>query len=95
MAVIGAGAVEHDELVKLADKTFGNVPSESKKPVTFEKAIYTGSEIRDRYDDMPDAHITYALPIGGWTDADTFPFLVITKTTKSSKCEFYLRLCRI
>uniref|UniRef100_A0A7S3Z8A2 Mitochondrial-processing peptidase subunit beta n=1 Tax=Lotharella globosa TaxID=91324 RepID=A0A7S3Z8A2_9EUKA len=77
MAVIGAGAIDHNELVKLADTHFGNVPTEGKKPAVFEKAIYTGSEIRERYDDMPEAHIAYALPIGGWTDPDTFPFLVM------------------
>eukprot|EP00471_Norrisiella_sphaerica_P000463 CAMPEP_0184478226 /NCGR_PEP_ID=MMETSP0113_2-20130426/306_1 /TAXON_ID=91329 /ORGANISM="Norrisiella sphaerica, Strain BC52" /LENGTH=447 /DNA_ID=CAMNT_0026855931 /DNA_START=109 /DNA_END=1453 /DNA_ORIENTATION=- len=78
MVVVGAGAIDHDELVKLADKNFGSVAPESKgKSPTFEKAVYTGSEIRMRYDDMPEAHIAYALPIGGWTDPDTFPFLVM------------------
>jgi len=77
MVVVGAGAIEHEALVKLADTHFGNVPTEGKKPVTFEKAVYTGSEIRWRVDDMPAAHIAYALPIGGWTDADTFPFMVM------------------
>eukprot|EP00466_Bigelowiella_natans_P016502 jgi/Bigna1/53395/estExt_Genewise1Plus.C_190089 len=77
MVVVGAGAIDHNELVKLADTHFGNVPAESKKPVTLEPAVYTGSEIRMRYDDMQEAHIAYALPIGGWTDPDTFPFLVM------------------
>mmetsp|Transcript_8890 Transcript_8890/g.16347 ORF Transcript_8890/g.16347 Transcript_8890/m.16347 type:complete len:463 (-) Transcript_8890:270-1658(-) len=77
MVVVGAGAIDHDELVKLADTHFGGVSAESKKEITFEEAVYTGSEIRMRYDDMPDAHIAYALPIGGWADPDSFPFMVM------------------
>merc|ERR1711871_505470 len=77
MVVVGAGAIDHNELVKLAETNFGGMPAESKTPVTLEPAVYTGSDIRMRYDDMTEAHIAYALPIGGWTDPDTFPFLVM------------------
>lgn len=77
MAVVGTGAIDNEQFTKAVDASFGSVPSEGKKPVVFEEAVYTGSDIRIRYDDMPLAHIAYALPIGGWTDPDTFPFLVM------------------
>lgn len=77
MVVAGAGAVEHEDLVKLSDKLLGNVPSEGKRAPYMEPARFTGSDIRVRYDDMPQAHVALAFPVGGWKDPDNFPLLVI------------------
>jgi processing peptidase subunit beta len=77
MVVAGAGAVDHDELVKLSDKLLGNVPTEGKRAPVMEPARFTGSDIRVRYDDMPQAHVALAFPVGGWKDPDNFPLLVI------------------
>jgi processing peptidase subunit beta len=77
MVVAGAGAVNHEELVKLSEKLLGNVPSKGKREPVMEEARFTGSDIRVRYDDMPAAHIALAFPVGGWKDPDNFPLLVI------------------
>jgi processing peptidase subunit beta len=79
MVVAGAGAVQHKQMVDLSEKIFGSMPSTSKsgkKPV-MEPARFTGSDIRVRFDDMPQAHIALAFPTGGWSDPDTFPLLLI------------------
>jgi len=77
MVVAGAGAVEHDDLVKLSEKFLGSVPSQGKKEAVMEPARFTGSDIRVRYDDMPLAHVALSFPIGGWKDPDNFPLLLI------------------
>lgn len=77
MVVAGAGAVDHDELVKLSEKLLGSVPSAGKTAPVMEPAEFTGSDIRVRYDDMPLAHVALSFPIAGWNDPDNFPLLVI------------------
>ena len=79
MVIAGAGAVEHDQLVKLAEKLFANVPSappQGQEPY-MEPARFTGSDILIRYDDMPLAHVTLAYQTAGWTDPDNFPLMLI------------------
>jgi processing peptidase subunit beta len=77
MVVAGAGAVEHQDLVGLSNKLFGNMPTEGKKAPVMEPAQFTGSDIRVRFDDMPLAHVALGFPTAGWSDADTFPLLLI------------------
>jgi len=77
MVVAGAGAIDHGDLVQLSEKYFGGVQSESQITPHMEPARFTGSDIRVRYDDMPVAHVALGFPIGGWTDPDSFPLLVI------------------
>lgn len=77
MVVAGAGAVEHQQLVDLADKHFGSVASKGPREPVKAPAFFTGSDIRIRYDDSPQAHITYAFPTAGWTDPDNFPLMII------------------
>lgn len=77
MVLAAAGGVNHDELVKLAEKHFGslksdtNVEAEQLKPCR-----YTGSEIRVRDDDYRLAHIALAVEGTSWSDADTIPLMV-------------------
>jgi len=77
IVICGAGAVDHAELVKHAELLFSKIPFQPARPVVKEPAIFTGSDIRSRYDDMEFAHIAYGFPTGGWNDADTFPLMVI------------------
>lgn len=78
MVVAAAGAVNHDDIVKLADKHFSHVPRESPSgPAVMVPAKYTGSEIRVRFDDMVHSHIAYAFPVAGWNDPDNFNLMVI------------------
>lgn len=79
MVIAGAGAIDHDQLVQLAEKMFGNVPSlpiNNKSPYK-EPAKFTGSDILIRFDDMDYAYIAYGFPTAGWKDPDTFVLLVI------------------
>src|SRR6266516_2061427 len=61
MVLVGTGAIDHDELVKLAEKHFSSLPSSPKSlPLGTshgEKPSFVGSEVRIRNDDLPQAHI--------------------------------------
>ena len=75
MVLAAAGGVDHDQLVALAEKAFGSLPSE--RHVTKDAAAkFVGSEIRLRDDDMDEAHIVLATEGVSWTSPDYFPLLV-------------------
>ena len=79
MVIAGAGAVEHGELVGLAEKLFSSVPSEppaGEEPY-MEPARFTGSDLLTRFDDMPLAHVALGYQTAGWTDPDNFPLMII------------------
>jgi processing peptidase subunit beta len=77
MVLAGSGGVDHDELVKLAEKNFGNLSGnyEGEIPV-LSPCRFTGSEIRVRDDDMPLAHIAIAVEGPGWSSGDNIPLMV-------------------
>jgi len=77
VVLAGAGGVDHDELVKLAEKNFGSM----KAPMDIyvnprHPCRYTGSEIRVRDDDMPFAHVAIAVEGAGWASADNIPLMI-------------------
>jgi len=79
LVIAGAGGVSHDELVKLAQKHFGNVPRTApngKTPYS-DPAVFTGSDIRIRNDEMELAHVAIGFPLVGWSDPDCFPLMLI------------------
>jgi processing peptidase subunit beta len=78
IVVAGAGAIEHGQLVELADKAFGSLPSTPKEGVALaaEPAVFVGSEIRQRDDELPLAHVAVAFETGGWTNPHAFPLMV-------------------
>lgn len=76
MVVAGAGAVKHDELVALSEKLLGSVPNKGKREPVLEPAKFTGSDIRVRIDDMPQAHIALAFATAGWNDPDNYPLMI-------------------
>ncbi|KDQ11106.1 hypothetical protein BOTBODRAFT_190057 [Botryobasidium botryosum FD-172 SS1] len=81
MVLVGAGGVDHAELVKLAEKHFSNLPS-SKNPLPLGGATHTptdfiGSEVRLRDDTMPTANIAIAVEGVSWSSPDYFPMLVM------------------
>ncbi|CAG8604143.1 13331_t:CDS:2 [Ambispora leptoticha] len=80
MVLVGTGGVDHDELVKLAEKHFSSLPT-SPDPTSLgaprgEKPPFTGSEVRVRNDELPQAHIAIAVEGVGWTSPDYYPLLV-------------------
>lgn len=80
MVIAASGGIAHEDLVAMAGKAFGTVPSDVpsgfKAPVLL-PAHFSGSDIRIRYDDYPEAHVAFAFPVGGWNDADHIPLMVI------------------
>jgi processing peptidase subunit beta len=81
MVLVGAGGVEHDELVKLAEKHFASLPV-SSNPIPLGRGVhpktsFVGSEVRVRDDTMNTANIALAVEGVGWRSADYFPMLVL------------------
>lgn len=75
MVLAGAGAVDHAELVRLAESAFSGLP---RGPAIFKPtpAIYTGSEVRMTDTGMSHAHMAIAVQGASWTSPDYFPLLV-------------------
>ncbi|KAL5969556.1 Mitochondrial-processing peptidase subunit beta [Taenia solium] len=77
MVLTAAGGIDHEELKELGEKYFGDISAtfDSGTP-KLEPCRYTGSEIRDRDDAMPLAHIAIAFEGPGWADPDTLALMV-------------------
>ncbi|KAI8393770.1 Metalloenzyme, LuxS/M16 peptidase-like protein [Radiomyces spectabilis] len=75
MVLVGSGDVNHDELVRAAEKSFGQL--ESGAPAQFAKPVFTGSEIRLRDDVLPQAHIAMAVEGAGYLTPDYFKLAVM------------------
>ena len=81
MVLVGAGGVDHAELVKAAEKHFSTLPV-SSNPIPLgrlahPKTSFVGSEVRVRDDDIPTAHIALSVEGVGWSSPDYFPMLVM------------------
>lgn len=83
MVLVGAGSVDHKELVKLAEKNFGSLPisktpthpgTGSRGPADIPK--FVGSEVRIRDDTLPVAHIAIAVEGVSWSSPDYYTALV-------------------
>ncbi|CAK0746042.1 hypothetical protein CVIRNUC_001663 [Coccomyxa viridis] len=80
MVVSAAGAVDHSQLVQLAEKAFSGLPSSgpsSQELVTKSPAYFTGSDVRVRDPDLPKLHFAVAFKGASWTDPDAIPLMVI------------------
>ncbi|CAM9166676.1 unnamed protein product [Ectocarpus fasciculatus] len=77
--IAGAGAVDHNQLVELTEKHFGGLPQPPKEgvPTFMDPAVFTGSDIRIRYDSMKEAHVALAFQGASWTSEFCFPLMVI------------------
>lgn len=83
MVLVGAGAVEHEELVALAQKHFGNLvasdvpvaPGTGSRDPT-DVPAFVGSEVRLRDDTIPTAHIAIAVEGVSWSSPDYYTALV-------------------
>lgn len=77
IVLAGAGGVNHDELVKLAEQNLGKLQNTyDGKPPTITPCRFTGSEVRVRDDSLPLAHVAIAVEGCGWTDQDNIPLMV-------------------
>eukprot|EP00656_Telonema_subtile_P034156 TRINITY_DN38280_c0_g1_i1.p1 TRINITY_DN38280_c0_g1~~TRINITY_DN38280_c0_g1_i1.p1 ORF type:complete len:465 (-),score=132.16 TRINITY_DN38280_c0_g1_i1:298-1692(-) len=79
MVFAGAGAVNHDQLVDLANKSFDKLPTKSESfevaPVVENK--FTGSDARFVDSSMDDVHFAMAFESVGWTHPDSIAFMVM------------------
>lgn len=81
MALIGAGSIEHEALVKLAEKHFASLPV-SANPIplggqSHTPAEFIGSEVRIRDDSMDTINLAIAVEGVGWKSPDYWPMLVM------------------
>ncbi|CAO1629520.1 unnamed protein product [Sympodiomycopsis kandeliae] len=81
MVLVGAGGVDHDELVKLAEKHFSGLPV-SPNPLALGKSNsassrFVGSEVRMRDDTVPVCSFALAVEGVSWSSPDYFPMLVL------------------
>jgi processing peptidase subunit beta len=75
MVLVGSGDVDHDALVRLAEKNFGSL--QSAPAAAQKKPIFTGSEIRLRDDALPQARIALAVEGAPYLSQDYFNLLVM------------------
>ena len=78
IVLAGAGGVDHDKLVKLAEQHLGQIRNDydqTEVPV-FNGVRYTGSDIRIRDDDMPFIYGAIAVEGAGWDNPDNIPLMV-------------------
>ncbi|XP_060555376.1 mitochondrial-processing peptidase subunit beta-like [Ruditapes philippinarum] len=78
MVLACAGGVDHQKLTDLAEKYFGKVPAGSDASLLLEKypARFTGSDLRDREDNMPLAHVAMAVEGSNWVNGENIGLLV-------------------
>lgn len=74
MALIGAGSIDHDELVAKAHKYFGHI---KKSEIPFNQSgddlpIFYGDEKRVQDDSMPTTHVALAVEGVSWSAPDFF-----------------------
>jgi len=81
MVLVSAGGVPHEDLVKLAEKQFGKIPSSGafQELGASDKAKpkFVGSEVRIRDDTMQHAHIALAVEGVGHKHPDYWTMLVM------------------
>jgi processing peptidase subunit beta len=81
MILVGAGSVEHDTLVKLAEKHFASLPV-SSNPIPLGGAShpptqFVGADVRIRDDTMNTLNFAIAVEGVGWRSPDYWPMLVM------------------
>ena len=80
MVLVGTGAVDHEQLVKLAEGAFASLPAEGaevKRLVASDPAHFTGSDVRIRDDDMQTASFCVAFKGASWNSPDAVPLMVM------------------
>ena len=83
MVIAAAGGVDHDELVDLANQHFGGLSAELNVNEDAKYCRYTGSELRDRDDSMPVAHVAMAVEGVGHTHPDYWKLMVANSVIAS------------
>jgi processing peptidase subunit beta len=79
MVVAGAGAIDHRELVEMAERTLGHLPMKSPPGANtgHDAARFTGSDKRVLDPREPHAHIALAFEGASWNDEFSFSLMVL------------------
>jgi len=79
MVIAGAGAIDHDELCAIAGEHFGGLPTTptDSLEVAMDPAVFTGSDIRVKFDSDSTAHIALAFEGASWTSEYSFPLMLM------------------
>lgn len=88
MVLVGAGDVDHDEMVSMAETHFGKMPADesgvtSLDLVAQKPAYLVGSDVRIRNDEMPVAHMAIAFESCGFSHPDAVAFMVLQALMRS------------
>eukprot|EP00759_Apiculatamorpha_spiralis_P034918 PhF_6_TR36006/c0_g1_i1/m.52172/K17732/PMPCB, MAS1; mitochondrial-processing peptidase subunit beta len=75
MVLVGAGAVQHAELERLAQQHFGDLPPTNSKPKM--PAVYTGGQYTMWSRDMATSHVAWAFETCGIDSDDIFALQVV------------------
>ncbi|KAG7883344.1 hypothetical protein KL937_000517 [Ogataea polymorpha] len=80
MVLVGTGAVEHEQLVELAEKSFGHVPlSERPLPLGTPRGAlpkFYGEEIKVKDESLPNTYFAICVEGCSWSSDDYFKALV-------------------
>eukprot|EP00550_Attheya_septentrionalis_P000357 CAMPEP_0198291266 /NCGR_PEP_ID=MMETSP1449-20131203/8851_1 /TAXON_ID=420275 /ORGANISM="Attheya septentrionalis, Strain CCMP2084" /LENGTH=475 /DNA_ID=CAMNT_0043989883 /DNA_START=12 /DNA_END=1439 /DNA_ORIENTATION=+ len=79
MVIAGAGAIDHSQLCDLSEEHFGMLPTAPKDglEVAFDPAVFTGSDIRVKFDSDNTAHVALAFEGASWTSEYAFPLMLL------------------
>jgi processing peptidase subunit beta len=75
MALVGAGAVDHDQMCDLGAKYFGSVSSSNNKPTGFTR--YLGGDKREANQLIPTTHLAVAFQTPGANGPDATKFKLL------------------
>ena len=82
MVIVGAGEITHQELVELADKYFGKLPTNIPSGFSIQntdKPQFTPSLMFMRDDEMTNVNIGVFFEAPGWANEDYYPFLLFQR----------------
>lgn len=80
MVIVGTGAIEHQQLVDLAEKYFSNVPRKSSRPIpNNEKAIFNPGLLMIRDDEMINSSVGVFYDAPSWHHKDFYSFLLMQR----------------
>lgn len=80
MVIVGTGAVDHQQLVDLAEKHFSSIPRTSNVPKHgLEKPIYNPGLLMIRDDEMYNSSVGVFYDAPGWKHPDFYSFLLLQR----------------
>jgi mitochondrial-processing peptidase subunit beta len=79
MVIVGAGSIDHDEFVSLADKYFGHLPTHPPAGaiVDADPAVFTGSHKRVLKSSDETVHVALAFEGASWTSEHAYSLMLI------------------